>query len=290
LTGDSSHLAEVRKIVEPYASGQKASLPQKPTGSHFSGHLVFGVLADATKDPRYVERVRAAANFGFDSAGKPLAVMPFHSEMSDAVFMGGPILAQAGRLSGEEKYYDMSVQNMRYMCQLNVRKDGLHRHSPLDETAWGRGNGFPALGLALSLTDLPTDHPGREEMLKAFRAHLAALAKHQDPTGCWHQVIDRSESYRELSCTCMITFAMARGIRLGWLDRATYAPLVERGWYAIRTRVTADGGLVDVCTGTGKQKSLRDYYDRTAILGPDPRGGAMSLLVATEMAVYEKSK
>jgi rhamnogalacturonyl hydrolase YesR len=127
-------------------------------------------------------------------------------------------------------------------------------------------------------------------MLTAFRNHLAALAKHQDPTGCWHQVVDRPESYRELSCTCMITFAMARGIRLGWLDRATYAPLVERGWYAIRTRVAADGGLVDVCTGTGKQKSLRDYYDRGAILGPDPRGGAMSLLVATEMAVYEKSK
>jgi hypothetical protein len=41
---------------------------------------------------------------------------------------------------------------------------------------------------------------------------------------------------------------------------------------------------VDVCTGTGKQKSLRDYFDRGAILGPDPRGGAMAFLVATELA------
>ena len=49
-------------------------------------------------------------------------------------------------------------------------------------------------------------------------------------------------------------------------------------------RVSPDGSLVDVCTGTGKQKSLRDYYDRTAILGPDPRGGAMALLIATEVA------
>jgi hypothetical protein len=41
---------------------------------------------------------------------------------------------------------------------------------------------------------------------------------------------------------------------------------------------------VDVCTGTGKQKSLRDYYDRGAILGPDPRGGGMAWLIASEMA------
>jgi rhamnogalacturonyl hydrolase YesR len=203
--------------------------------------------------------------------------------MSDAVFMGCPILAQVGRLTGDRKYFDMCLRHMRFMTQLNVRKDGLHRHSPLDETAWGRGNGFPALGLALSLTDLPTDDPGRAEMLAAFRAHLAALLPHQDPTGCWHQVVDVPASYRELSCTCMITFAMLRGVREGWLEREKYEPAIRRAWYAIRTRVAENGSLVDICAGTGKQTSLRDYFDRPAILGPDPRGGAMALLVATEM-------
>jgi hypothetical protein len=45
--------------------------------------------------------------------------------------------------------------------------------------------------------------------------------------------------------------------------------------------------LVDVCTGTGKMKSLREYLDRPAILGRDGRGGAMALLVATEIAAWE---
>ena len=54
----------------------------------------------------------------------------------------------------------------------------------------------------------------------------------------------------------------------------------------LRTRIAADGSLVDVCTGTGKQKSLRDYYDRPAILGRDDRGGAMALMIATEMELY----
>ncbi len=84
---------------------------------------------------------------------------------------------------------------MRFMLKLNVRADGLHRHSPLDESAWGRGNGFPALGLALALEDMPTTHKDRGEMLAAFRAHMQALLPHQDPTGAWHQVVDHPESY-----------------------------------------------------------------------------------------------
>jgi rhamnogalacturonyl hydrolase YesR len=136
----------------------------------------------------------------------------------------------------------------------------------------------------MCLTDFPADHPDRSLLLEHFQRHLRALAGHQDPTGCWHQVIDRPESYRELSSTCMISYAIARGIRSGWLDVKEFRPVLDRAWYAIRTRVAEDGQLVDVCTGTGKQPSLRAYYDRTAILGRDPRGGAMALLVATELA------
>jgi hypothetical protein len=51
----------------------------------------------------------------------------------------------------------------------------------------------------------------------------------------------------------------------------------------VNVRVASDGTLFDVCTGTGKQKSERDYYERPAIWGKDDRGGAMALLFATEM-------
>jgi rhamnogalacturonyl hydrolase YesR len=221
---------------------------------------------------------------GFDEQGRPLEVMPAHNEMSDAVFMSGPILVEAGRLTGEDKYYDMALRHLRFMLKLNLRDDGLHRHSPLDQAAWGRGNGFPALGLTLCLSSLPEDHAMRPEILAALRAHLEALLPHQDPTGMWHQVIDFPGSYRELTVTSMLTFAMARGLRMGWLEEEKYRPVLDRAWYALRTRIAPDGGLVDVCTGTGKQESLRAYLDRTAILGPDPRGGAMALLAATELA------
>lgn len=289
LTNDPTHLADVERIVKPYVDG-KSTLPSRTSGSNLSGHLVFGDLASRTKNPKYIELAKAAADLGFNADGSMKESMPSHSEMSDAVFMGCPILAQVGRLTGERKYFDMAVRHMRFMNKLNVRQDGLHRHSPLDEAAWGRGNGFPALGLALTLSEMPEDYPGRDEVLAAFRKHIDSLHWFQDPTGAWRQVIDELGSYRELTSTCMITFAIVRGMRNGWLDEAKYKPIVERAWRAIKTRVAPDGSLVDVCTGTGKQKNLRAYFDRTAILGRDARGGAMSLMVSTEIAAWMRER
>lgn len=284
LSGDESHFHDVQRIVAPYVRGDKPTSPR--SGSGLSGHLVFCELAAKTtgaQRERYVALARAAADFGLTDDGKPAEKMPFHSEMSDALFMGGPILAQTGRLTGDTRYYTACINHLRFMRKLDLRDDGLYRHSPLDEAAWGRGNGFPALGLAMCLAHFPEDHPGWDELVGFYRDHLRALKRHQDPNGCWHQVIDKPGSYRELTSTCMITYAMIRGVRSGWLERSEFEPVIDRAWYAIRTRVKTRGRLVDVCTGTGKQKNLRAYYDRTAILGPDARGGAMALLVSTEM-------
>lgn len=276
-------VADVERIVEPYLTGAKDSLA-KASGSHLSGHLVFAELYRKTSKPGYLQLVRKAADMGFTASGQMQESMPLHSEMSDSVFMGTPILAAAGALTREPKYFDMAVRHFEFMKKLDLRSDGIYRHSPLDEAAWGRGNGFPALGLALTLSDFPATHPGQPMLLAEFRKHMQALAKHQEMTGMWREVIDLPGSYRELTATCMIAFAMHRGIHRGWLDRKTFQPLVDRAWAAVKLRAASNGGLIDVCTSTGKQKSLRDYLERTAILGPDPRGGAMVLLLATELS------
>jgi unsaturated rhamnogalacturonyl hydrolase len=276
-------LADVERIAAPYTDGTKQSL-EKATSSHLSGHLLFAELAERTNNPAYVKLVRAAADMGFSASGEMLESMPMHSRMSDSVFMGCPILVKAGNLTGERKYYDMAARHFRFMQKLDQRADGLWRHSPLDEAAWGRGNAFAALGMALSLSDLPKDHPGYEEMLIAFRSLAAALARQQDETGMWRQVVDMPGSYREMSSTCMIAASLLRGVRRGWLDAKTYRPRIDKAWEAVKTRAGSDGGLIDVCESTGAQKSRDDYLRRKALLGRDPRGGAMVLLFSTEMA------
>ena len=274
-------LEDVESLVAPFLTGERNSM-EKATSSHLSGHLIFAELAERTNNKKYIDLVRTAADTGFEWDGSMRDSMPFHNEMSDSVFMGTPILVKAGKLTGETRYFQMAMLHTRFMRKLCLRADGLYRHSPLDEAAWGRGNGFPALGLALSLQDMPKG-ADRAEMLEAFRQHMAALLKHQDETGMWRQVIDVPGSYREFSATAMIGFAMAKGVRLGWLDAATYRPAVARAWTAVKTRISSNGQLIDVCTNTGKQRSLKEYFDRTAVLGIDARGGAMALLFATEL-------
>jgi rhamnogalacturonyl hydrolase YesR len=203
--------------------------------------------------------------------------------MSDAVFMACPLLAKAGKLTHERKYFGLALRHLEFMQKLCLRPDGLYRHSPLDQAAWGRGNAFPALGLALTLSDLPPADPVFPTILASYRNHMKALAPFQDENGMWREVIDVPGSYSEFSATAMIALAMVRGIRSGWLDRTQYQPRVDRAWRALRMRISADGRLVDVCESTGKQPSLEAYLNRAAILDRDPRGGGMALLLATEL-------
>jgi rhamnogalacturonyl hydrolase YesR len=276
-------LREVERDVASFVNGSNDSLA-KATSTHLAGHLVFAELAERTGNTRYVELVRKAADLGFTETGALRESMPFHNEMSDSVFMGCPILASAGKLTHDRKYFEVALRHLQFMQRLCLRPDGLYRHSPLDPAAWGRGNAFPALGLALTLSSLPPDDPAFPAILQSYRSHMNALAPYQDENGMWRQVIDLPGSYSEFSATAMIATAMLRGIRAGWLDAAHYQSRVDRAWTAIKSRISPDGTLVDVCESTGKQPSLDDYLNRLAILDRDPRGGGMALLFATEIA------
>ena len=277
------HLEEVRRLAEPYVDGTKDSLA-RPNSLVLAGHIVFTELSRRTGDPRYVKLVQRVADLGFEADGNLKESMPYHEQYSDSVFMGTTIVAQAGALTGQRKYFDLAARHVAFMQRLVLRPDGLYRHQPLTDAAWGRGNAFPALGLALTLSDFPTDHPAYRELLRSYRQLMQVLARYQDPDGLWRNVIDHPGAYPEYSATAMIGFAMLRGVREGWLPKRKFQPLVDQAWRAILTRTGAHGHLVDVCESTTRLKSLDEYLHRAATLGPDPRGGAMALLFATEMA------
>ncbi len=260
--------------------------PDLPKGaSNIAGNLLYTRI----DEPWARQRVLAVADMAFDASGEPLEAMPSHNEMSDQVFMGSPLLAEAGRISGEKRYYDQALQNYRFIAGLCRRPDGIYRHSPLDEGAWGRGNGFPALGLALTLQPFPESHEGFAEMRDALVAHLEALAPHQDEEGMWHQIIDRPDSYAELTSTSMISYAIAVALEKGWLPEVPWRGRLEAAWAALKRRVSSDGRVFfNVCTSTGKQTSLEDYYLREAILGPDGRGAAMVMILAQRLSASRK--
>jgi rhamnogalacturonyl hydrolase YesR len=278
------HLREAAELAEPFATGSKDPMGARPTSLHQAGHLVYAELAERTKDERYLRMVRRAADEGFTEDGALKEAMPYHNEMSDSVFMGTAIVARAGRLTGENRYFDMAARHLAFMNRLVLREDGLYRHSPLTDAAWSRANAFPALGYALTLSDVPGEHPEFGRIKQEYRNHMAALMKFQTPDGMWRLVIDHPETYGETSATAMIGFAMLRGIRRGWLPEEEFRPAVDRAWHGVLARTSSDGEFIDVSESTNKQPTLEIYLKRAAILGRDARAGSMALLFAAEMA------
>jgi unsaturated rhamnogalacturonyl hydrolase len=275
-------LADVRRLVEPWVDGSKDSLA-RPNALVMAGHIVFTELARRTGDPRYLALVRKVADLGFDAAGQMLEAMPYHDRYSDSVFMGTTILAQAGALTGERRYFEMADRHLRFMQQLVLRPDGLYRHRSDADVAWGRGNGFAAIGLALTLTELPRNAPGHAHALQSYRRLMATLLPLQNRDGLWRNVVNHPGAYAEFSGTAMIGFAMRRGLDRGWIRGRHYRQAVDRAWLAVNSRTSASGRFVDVCESTAGLTTLEQYLHRTAILAEDPRGGAMAMLFATEL-------
>ena len=275
---------EVGRLLAPYLDGAQDSFA-RPSQSSLAAHLLFFEYARRARDDRAKALVLRAAASGFAENRELREFMPLHGGWSDSLFMDVPILAMAGALTGERRYFDMAARHIAFMQKIVLRPDGLYRHQASAEAAWGRGNAFPALGLALTLSEFPKEHADYPRLLASYRAHMAALARFQDENGMWRNVIDRPGAYPEYSATAMIATAMLRGIRNGWIDRAVYEPLVQKAWKAILARTSADGGLVDVCESTGTRGLTDDdYLRRAAILGRDDRGGGMAMFFATELA------
>ena len=271
----------VETLLEPYLAGEQFEVSNS---SVMAGQLVFVEHAERTGNAASLALVRRAAELAFDEAGNLRDVMPMHYEMSDSFFMATPLLVKAGKLTGDYRYFDMAARHVSYMRNMLLRDNGLYRHSPEADVAWSRGNGFPALGLALSLSDFPMDHPARDLLLGYYAMHLEALLPHQDADGMWHEVIDYPGSFAEITSTAMIGIAIKRGIDRGWIEVERYQPILDRAWQAVNIRSSFDGEFLNACTSTGKMPSLDAYLDRLAIFGRDDRAGGMVMNFAAEMA------
>jgi unsaturated rhamnogalacturonyl hydrolase len=176
----------------------------------------------------------------------------------DDLYMSVPCLAQMGVLTGDRRYFDDAAkQILQFHSRMFVEENDLWMHSWVQEMSphpafhWARANGWALMATAELLTVLPKDHPQRTQLLETFRSHAAGLRRTQAPSGLWHQLLDRPDSYEETSASTMFVFALTRAINYGWLSRTTWAPIVLRGWNGVRTQVNAMGQVEGTCIGTG---------------------------------------
>ena len=290
-----SPIADIERMVRGYAVSSIVDVfGENSGGANLAGLVYADELAEATGNADYNDLLVRAAEERFrpiNASGiPPAADLDYRVE---DMFFNGAVLGRAQGIhnklgrdkqgQGDTSYLDIQT---RFLLDAAVQQDnGLFWHCDNAAWFWGRGNGFAALGYAETLTYLPEDHADRDALLAQHRRHLTTLLDYQQPSGMWRQIIDFPGSYQEMTVTCMVGYAMARGMRLGWLDES-YADALRLAWQGVSERIDDEGGLVDVCTGTGVMAGTREYLDRPAIFGWDERGGALSLWFACEMERY----
>jgi unsaturated rhamnogalacturonyl hydrolase len=152
------------------------------------------------------------------------------------------------------------------------------------------------MALVDTLSYYPEDDPGRKQLIGMLERDAAAVARYQDgASGLWYQVLDKAGekgNYLESSASCMFVYALAKGVRQGYLPQR-YLANAERGYQGTLSRFIETGHGEDVSlTGTVKVGGLggdpyRDgsyaYYLSEKITTNDAKGVEAFLLASAEM-------
>jgi rhamnogalacturonyl hydrolase YesR len=255
-----------------------------------TGNIVV-MLYEYTKDPRYKKAAdtirRALDDYPRNNDGGFWHARGMQGQMwIDGIFMGQMFLTRYGKSIGDTSYcWDEATKQMTaYAKRAERDHTGLYLHGIYEPghgnrecrwadpntgrspEVWSEGLGWYALVMVETLADLPKDHARRAEMEDIFRRLAAGLKRTQDSkSGRWFQVVDkgdRPDNWTDTSGSAMFTYTIQRGIEIGLLDPAEYAPVVQKGYQGITANARInDKGLVDIysaCDGVGVQIS----YDR----------------------------
>jgi len=215
----------------------------------------------------------------------------------DDLYMGVPAIAQMGKLTGDRKYFDDAVNQVKLFSGRMFNKEkGLYMHGWVEsmethpEFRWARANGWALLAKVELLDVLPEDHPGRPFVLQQLKAHIKGLSEYQGDKGFWHQLLDRNDSYLETSATAIYSYCIAHACNKGWIDPVAYAPMAMLAWNAVATKVNEKGQVEGTCVGTGMAFDPAFYYHRPVNVFAAHGYGPVILAGAEMYRMMEKNK
>lgn len=233
----------------------------------------------------------------------------------DGLYMGEPFYAEYSAIFGEDNWNDIANQFVWMEKHARDERTGLLYHG-WDESkqqrwadkttgrsphVWGRAMGWYAMALVDTLEHFPKDHPRRSELIAILNREAAAIAKYQDAkSGVWWDIIDlggREKNYLESSASAMFVYALARGVREGWLPES-YMKVATKGWEGIKRefiKTNASGqtdweGTVSVSGlgGNPYRDGSYEYYMSEKLRTNDAKGLGPAIKAALEMESYER--
>jgi len=236
-------------------------------------------------------------------------IYPFQMWL-DGIYMSSPFLAEyASTFDHPESFDEVARQILLIERKTRNPRTGLLHHA-WDESKeqrwcdqntgrsfhiWGRAMGWYAMAVVDALEHFPVDHPQRGQIVGIFERIAYAIAHAQDQdSGLWYQVMDqngRAGNYLEASASCMLTYALAKGLRLHYLAELD-GEVVNHAYEGIlKQLVTEDEKgvhLHHICHGAGLGgKKYRDgsyeYYINEQVVSDVQMGVAPFLLASIEM-------
>jgi unsaturated rhamnogalacturonyl hydrolase len=174
---------------------------------------------------------------------------------ADALFMSPPVWAQLASMTGDKRYLEFMDKEFWITTHYLYNKDDhlFLRDSRFftqrDENGkpiyWGRGNGWVLAGIARIIPHLPEDFAKRADYIKLFTDMSEHIRAAQNTDGSWpSSLLDTSaKPTPESSGTGLLVFGLAWGVNNGYLDRATYLPVIEKGWQSLVRSIDKNGRM-----------------------------------------------
>ena len=207
---------------------------------------------------------------------------------ADDAFMAVSFLSRMGKFTGDNKYFtDAANQILNYNKYLWCAEKQIYYHCYHTDNKehgvahWSRANGWVFMAQADLLSRMPKNHPLRNAVIKNFQQQASGVARYQGKNGLWHQLLNKEDSYEEITGTAMFVFGIARGVKEGWLH-PDFIYVAEQGLKGMRSKITPNGDVTAICVGTGIMPSLQYYYNRPTQEN-DPMGEGPVLRALVEM-------
>jgi unsaturated rhamnogalacturonyl hydrolase len=297
------------------------SVANGKTPNAIASGLGLAFLYRVTKDEKYKAKAdkiyRDYLKIKRTKEGAVSHLMLYTELWDDTIFMIGEYLLGMYQATGDEKYVDELVKQIRlHRDKLLVNEYGLWVHgydqagwghcmfcsqvnwadksTKRSAEMWGRGNGWIIVTLSDALETLPKEHPHRGELTGYLKEMIAHLPELQDPkTGHWYQLPARNKdpkNFIESSCTAMFAFGITTALKLGIVNDEAYktsAALAYSGLRQYSLVPVADKYLItqNVCMATCIGN--KDYYLKRPVQKGKPYAIGMFIRFGTK---YERYK
>lgn len=186
---------------------------------------------------------------------------------ADTLFMGCIFLVKWGLYTKNDIYIKEAIRQFRLHYEfLGDKETGLMYHGyDCNERAqkgvlWGRGNGWFAVAAPEILSILPKTIPGYDAVLDDWKKILSAMLKYQRADGGWSTVINRPDTYLEMSVTAAFTYSMNKAVEFG-IDREEYIDAAKKAVECLINNIDEDGSILNGSLGTCVMEDYKKYND-----------------------------